>query len=49
MRRLAILIAAAGLLAIPAAAFAFGNVFKQVPGNPANRLLQVPIDPYKYD
>jgi hypothetical protein len=49
MRRLAILIAAAGLLVIPAAAFAFGNVFKQVPGNPANRLLQLPIDPYKYD
>jgi hypothetical protein len=49
MRRLAILIAAAGLLAVPAAAFAFGNVFKQVPGNPANRLLQLPIDPYQYD
>ena len=49
MRRLAIVAAVIGLLAVPAAALGFGRVFKQVPGNPANRLLRLPIDPYQYD
>jgi hypothetical protein len=49
MRRLAILVAIAGLAAVPARALAFGSVFKPVHGNPADRLLQLPIDPYRYD
>ena len=49
MRRFSIVLAIVALAAVPASALADGNVFRQVPGNPANRLLAVPIDAYKYD
>jgi hypothetical protein len=48
-RRLALTIAAVALLAVPAAAFGFGNVFPAVNGNPADRLAKLPIDDYRYD
>jgi hypothetical protein len=50
MRRLAMLVFAIALLALPAgAAHASDNVFRQVPGNPADKLLKLPIEPYRYD
>jgi hypothetical protein len=33
----------------PATAGADWNVFQEVPGNPANRLAELPIDDYRYD
>ncbi|MEA2449826.1 MAG: hypothetical protein QOG63_1758 [Thermoleophilaceae bacterium] len=48
-RRLAPIFAAVALLALPAFAHGFGNVFPAVSGNPADRLLSQPIDPYGYD
>ena len=33
----------------PATASASWNVFEEVPGNPANRLTELPIDAYRYD
>src|SRR3954465_15975035 len=49
MRRLfsrAVLVA---LLAFPAHALADDNVFRTVPGNPADKLAKLPIDSYSYD
>jgi hypothetical protein len=37
------------LLALPAAAGASDNVFRPIPGNPADRLAKQPIEPYSYD
>lgn len=37
------------LLALPAAALGFGDVFRPVHGNPADRLAGTPIDGYTYD
>jgi hypothetical protein len=33
----------------PVTAGASWNVLQEVPGNPANRLAELPIDPYRYD
>lgn len=49
MRRLAVAAAIALLALVPARAIATGNVFKQMPGNPADKLLALPLDPYQYD
>jgi hypothetical protein len=50
MRRFLILLAATALVALPAAtAHASDSVFREVPGNPADRLAKLPIDPYGYD
>jgi hypothetical protein len=35
--------------AFPSAASASDNVFRQVPGNPADKLLKLPIESYQYD
>jgi hypothetical protein len=44
------LIVVVALLALPAAAFgAFGQVFRPVAGNPADKLAAQPIDNYVYD
>jgi hypothetical protein len=48
-RRLALIVTAIALLALPALAHGFGNVFPAVAGNPADRLLGKPIDAYSYD
>ena len=48
-RRLALPLALAALLAVPAAAFGWGNVFRPVPHNPADRFAALPIDGYAYD
>jgi hypothetical protein len=49
-RRLAPFLALVALLALPAVAFAgFGNVFRPVQGNPADRLGHLEIDDYRYD
>ena len=48
-RRLALAAAVVALLALPAVAFGWGNVFTAVNGNPADRLAKLPIDPYRYD
>jgi hypothetical protein len=48
-RRLALATAVVALLALPAVAFGWGNVFTAVSGNPADRLAKLPIDPYRYD
>jgi hypothetical protein len=48
-RRLAPLFAVLALLAVPGTAFGFGNVFRQVPGNPADHLAKLPIESYQYD
>jgi hypothetical protein len=49
-RRLPLILALIGLLTVtPAALGAFGRSFKPVKGNPANKLVDVPIDDYKYD
>ena len=37
------------LLAVPAHAMADDNVFRTVPGNPADKLAKLPIDQYSYD
>ena len=47
MRRLAPLVCV--LLTLPASAFAAGDVFRPVKGNPADRLVALPIDDYQYD
>jgi hypothetical protein len=49
MRRLVMLASLLALLALPARALASDNVFRQVPGNPANRLATLPADDYSYD
>jgi hypothetical protein len=49
MRRLLLLASLIVLVALPARALASGNVFRQVVGNPADDLAQLPIDAYKYD
>jgi hypothetical protein len=48
-RRLPLLIVVFALLALPAVALGFGSVFRPVAGNPADKLLALPIDDYKYD
>ena len=48
-RRVALAAAVIALLAAPAMAFGWGNVFPAVAGNPANQLTKLPIDPYRYD
>jgi hypothetical protein len=48
-RRLALLLALVMLLAVPAAAFGWGSVFRPVEGNPADKLANLPIDGYRYD
>jgi hypothetical protein len=48
-RRLTLAILLVALLAAPAAALGFGSVFRQVPGNPADRLTSQPIEGYSYD
>jgi hypothetical protein len=48
-RRLPILIVAVALLALPAVALGFGQVFRPVAGNPADKLASLPIDDYQYD
>jgi hypothetical protein len=48
-RRLAPLLALVALLAMPSAAFGWGNVFRPVQGNPADKLGKLPIDDYAYD
>jgi hypothetical protein len=49
MRRLLILASLLTLVALPATARADDNVFRQVPGNPADKLAKLPIDAYSYD
>lgn len=49
MRRLATTLLTLAALVAPAAASASDDVFREVPGNPANRLSQLPIDNYSYD
>lgn len=49
MCRLLVLATLTALLALPAPALATDNVFRQVPGNPAERLAALPIDNYSYD
>jgi hypothetical protein len=49
MRRLFSLAMLAMLLAVPAHAMADDNVFRTVPGNPADKLAKLPIDDYAYD
>jgi hypothetical protein len=49
MRRLLVLASLLTLLALPASAGADDNVFRQVPGNPAEKLAKLPIDSYSYD
>jgi hypothetical protein len=49
MRRLLFIVMLAALLAVPAHAFADDNVFRAVPGNPADKLAKLPIDSYSYD
>jgi hypothetical protein len=48
-RTLAPVFALIAVLAAPAVALAFGDVFHGVAGNPADRLAKLPIDPYSYD
>jgi hypothetical protein len=48
-RRLPIVIAVCALLALPAGALGFGQVFRPVAGNPADKLLSRPIENYRYD
>jgi hypothetical protein len=49
MRRLFFVAMLAMLLALPARALADDNVFRTVPGNPADKLAKLPIDDYAYD
>jgi hypothetical protein len=49
MRRLFTLMVLVALVALPARALASDNVFRQVPGNPADKLAKLPIDAYSYD
>jgi hypothetical protein len=50
MRRLLVLACLTALAASPAAAArADDNVFRQQPGNPADKLAKMPIDAYRYD
>jgi hypothetical protein len=49
MRRLFLLSMVVALVALPAAARADDNVFRTVPGNPADKLDSMPIDGYSYD
>ncbi|MEA2466877.1 MAG: hypothetical protein QOJ57_1003 [Thermoleophilaceae bacterium] len=49
MRRLFFIVMLAAALALPAQALASGNVFRTVPGNPADKLARLPIDDYRYD
>ncbi len=48
-RRLSLAATLVALLAFPTTAFGWGNVFRTVPGNPADKLAQLPIDDYRYD
>ncbi len=48
-RRLAPFLVLVALLAMPSAAFGWGNVFRPVHGNPADKLGKLPIDDYAYD
>ena len=47
MRRLLLVLLL--IAAFPATASAGDNVFRQVPGNPADKLLKLPIESYQYD
>jgi hypothetical protein len=47
--RIALPCALALLVLAPAGAHAAWNVFREVPGNPADRLADLPIDDYGYD
>jgi hypothetical protein len=49
MRRSFLLLSLLSLLALPAGAHASESVFREVPGNPADKLLKLPIDSYRYD
>jgi hypothetical protein len=49
MRRLFLLSMLAALMAFPAHALADDNVFRTVPGNPADKLAKLPIEQYRYD
>ena len=49
MRRLFILSMLIAMVALPAVARADDNVFRTVPGNPADKLAQLTIDNYSYD
>jgi hypothetical protein len=49
MRRLFLLSILIALVALPAVARADDNVFRTVPGNPADKLDSLPIDNYSYD
>jgi hypothetical protein len=49
MRRLFVLTMLTALVALPAAAHADDSVFRTVPGNPADKLANLPIDSYSYD
>ena len=48
-RRLPIVIVVLALLALPAAALGFGSVFRPVQSNPADKLVALPIENYRYD
>ena len=41
--------AALALVAVPAGAYALTSSFGPVAGNPADKLVRLPIDPYAYD
>jgi hypothetical protein len=49
MRRLLVMVPLLATLVLPANALAFGNVFRAVRGNPADRLADVAVDDYSYD
>ena len=51
MRRFLIVLATTALVVLPTAATAQAsdNVFREVPGNPADKLAKLPIDDYSYD
>src|SRR3954471_17028167 len=49
MRHLLYIAVLVALLAFPAHALADDNVFRTVPGNPADKLARLPIDQYSYD
>ena len=48
-RPLTTALAVLAVLVLPACALGAGSVFRPVPGNPADKLLRVPLDPYSYD
>ena len=49
MRRIFTLVTLLAVASLPATARAGDNVFRQVPGNPADKLAKLPIEPYQYD